>query len=88
MGILWWFSAHSNPISAAVGSDGMGMVWSLATHSNPITAAECLDGNAMGWCEIRSSSIVVALGFGMEQSHTIPIVDAMGMVWSRVIPLP
>ena len=64
--------------------------WCLATHSNPIKAAECLDGNAMGWCQIRRSSIVVGFGFGMEQSHTIPIVDAMENVWgsAKYVEIP
>ena len=35
----------------------------------------------MGWFKIRSIPIVVGLGIGMELSHTIPIVDAMGNVW-------
>ena len=29
MEIVWYFSAHSNPISAPVGSDNMGMVWCM-----------------------------------------------------------
>lgn len=44
----------------------------------------------MGWCKICSNPIAVGVGFGMELSHTIPIVDAMGNVWgsAKYVEIP